>query len=349
MADETLKRDENRVTVLGGITDDANQEVRMLRVNPTSKRLMVSVDGTSLPIFIGQTITGGTVGSVLFIGAGGLLAQDNANFFYNDTLNRLGIQTNSPTTTLTIAGTGANGLDIAVDASSTSLSQRLFMSNGTGGQSVALFNFGGGLSIRTGATPGAGSGTERYLMSSLGTIVSTSSMAISSGIGAFIDFNATITNTGTAAYRGIRFTATETSVGSGTDLLLHLLTGSTTRFSVQSNGAVVAASGMTIAAGSSYIFTNRSRMTSPSDGTIVMANNASTDFLMLEFGGTTSAFPAIKRVSAGIQLRVADDSAYAAVDALSYAVGGVAGASGTFTTTDLKTVTVTNGIITSIV
>lgn len=38
-----------------------------------------------------------------------------------------------------------------------------------------------------------------------------------------------------------------------------------------------------------------------------------------------------------------------AVNATSYTVGGVAGATGTFTTVDSKTVTVTNGIITSIV
>jgi len=37
------------------------------------------------------------------------------------------------------------------------------------------------------------------------------------------------------------------------------------------------------------------------------------------------------------------------VDATSYSVGGVPGASGTFTTTDGKTVTVVNGIVTSII
>lgn len=45
-------------------------------------------------------VTSGTPGSVLFIGAGGTLAQDNSNFFYNDTTNNLGIQTSSPTAKL---------------------------------------------------------------------------------------------------------------------------------------------------------------------------------------------------------------------------------------------------------
>lgn len=45
MADETLKRDANRVTVLGGVTDDANMYVTMLRVDPTTKRLKVTATG----------------------------------------------------------------------------------------------------------------------------------------------------------------------------------------------------------------------------------------------------------------------------------------------------------------
>ncbi|MFZ3012059.1 MAG: hypothetical protein WA060_03665, partial [Minisyncoccia bacterium] len=45
-----------------------------------------------------------TLGSVLFAGANGILSQDNANFFWDDTTNRLGIGTTSPTEKLTVAG-----------------------------------------------------------------------------------------------------------------------------------------------------------------------------------------------------------------------------------------------------
>jgi len=38
---------------------------------------------------IGNAVGGGTVGSVLFVGAGGVLAQDNANFFWDDVNNQL--------------------------------------------------------------------------------------------------------------------------------------------------------------------------------------------------------------------------------------------------------------------
>jgi len=52
---------------------------------------------------IGATVTSGTVGSVLFIGSGPVLAQDNANLFWDDTNNRLGIGHTAPETLLDVA------------------------------------------------------------------------------------------------------------------------------------------------------------------------------------------------------------------------------------------------------
>lgn len=43
--EEELKRDQNHITVLGGVTDDSTQAVTMLRVDPTTKRLLVSAVG----------------------------------------------------------------------------------------------------------------------------------------------------------------------------------------------------------------------------------------------------------------------------------------------------------------
>ena len=45
MSSEIIKRDQNSVTVLSGITDDASQEIRMLRVDPTTNRLLISATG----------------------------------------------------------------------------------------------------------------------------------------------------------------------------------------------------------------------------------------------------------------------------------------------------------------
>jgi hypothetical protein len=63
-----------------------------------------SIGGTlSLPAF--------TTGSVPFIGASGLVSQKNANFFWDNTNNRLGIGTAAPNNTLEVAGTvAASGL-----------------------------------------------------------------------------------------------------------------------------------------------------------------------------------------------------------------------------------------------
>lgn len=46
MADDILKRDQNSVTVLAGITDDGNQFIKMLRVDPVTGRLLVSNIGS---------------------------------------------------------------------------------------------------------------------------------------------------------------------------------------------------------------------------------------------------------------------------------------------------------------
>jgi hypothetical protein len=51
------------------------------------------------------TVSGLMAGSVIFAGADGSLSQDNANFFWDDANNRLGIGTSSPTATLHVAGT----------------------------------------------------------------------------------------------------------------------------------------------------------------------------------------------------------------------------------------------------
>lgn len=62
-----------------------------------------------LPAGNGGTGSGAfTIGSVVFAGAAGVYTQDNANFFWDDTNNRLGIGTTSPGQALDVLGTNAN-------------------------------------------------------------------------------------------------------------------------------------------------------------------------------------------------------------------------------------------------
>lgn len=64
-------------------------------------RVRSTSSAPSLTISPGGTpIVGGTPGSVLFVDSSGNLGQDNANFFWDDTNNRLGIGTTSPNTIL---------------------------------------------------------------------------------------------------------------------------------------------------------------------------------------------------------------------------------------------------------
>lgn len=57
--------------------------------------LLAALDDAAASAAIGGTISGGTDGSVLFVGSG-TLAQDNANLFFDDTNNRFGVGTASP-------------------------------------------------------------------------------------------------------------------------------------------------------------------------------------------------------------------------------------------------------------
>jgi len=63
----------------------------------------ISLVGSVATLTITTALTTGSVG---FIGASGALLQDNANFFWDDTNNRLGIGTNAPTTAIDTFGSG---------------------------------------------------------------------------------------------------------------------------------------------------------------------------------------------------------------------------------------------------
>jgi len=69
--------------------------------------------------------------------------------------------------------------------------------------------------------------------------------------------------------------------------------------------------GSVFAGTSSYLaISGKSRFSSASDGTMMISNAAASDFSRLQFGGTTSSFPAIKRSTTSLQARLADDSAF---------------------------------------
>jgi hypothetical protein len=91
------KSDDTNVTLtLGGTPASALLAATSITAGWTGQ-LAVSRGGTG-------TGTAFTAGSVVFAGASGAYSQDNANFFWDDTNDRLGIGTSSPSTLLHVAG-----------------------------------------------------------------------------------------------------------------------------------------------------------------------------------------------------------------------------------------------------
>lgn len=128
----------------------------------------------------------------------------------------------------------------------------------------------------------------------------------------------------------------------GAARLIDLRVGGSPLFYVQVNGATYFSGNLTVAglfasgdlgAGATrdLYWSGRSLMQSPVNGNIVLKNVAGTDFGLLMFGGTTASFPALKRSTTSLLVRLADDSGYGGFDALAYSAGGVAGLSQTKT------------------
>lgn len=92
------------------------------------------------------------------------------------------------------------------------------------------------------------------------------------------------------------------------------VTGTLSSGSIESTGNVSA--GGSVAAGFSWGGVSRSKINSPSDGVISISNAAVSDFSRLQFGGTTSSFPSLKRSTVVLIARLADDSADAELQSL---------------------------------
>lgn len=71
-----------------------------IRVNAGGTAWEAYTPGSGGGVAIGDTITSGTAGSVLFLGASNVLAQDNAKFFFDNTNDYLGVGTATPDRTI---------------------------------------------------------------------------------------------------------------------------------------------------------------------------------------------------------------------------------------------------------
>ena len=210
--------------------------------------------GSGTGLSIGDTITSATAGSILFAGTSGVLAQDNANLFWDNTNDRLGVRTTSPTHSLTFGSTSTGiALYNTSDQTTNYARGRLLLSsnqfvvgterggtdNGiplvlqsvtnTGTASLTIqrtgntyYNFSGG------GSQGGSSATRVTLFGA--TFGSTSAVPVVVGI------EPTINQSGTAGYVGLLINPTETTTGSGSKLLIDAQVGGIDRFVVENTG-----------------------------------------------------------------------------------------------------------------
>jgi hypothetical protein len=109
----------NTIVKSGGTSAEilaANGSVITAGTNITISGGTISSSGGGGGMAIGGTITSATAGSVLFAGASGVLAQDNANFFWDDTNNRLGIGSTTLGSSLQVNGGAAIGFSASTAA-----------------------------------------------------------------------------------------------------------------------------------------------------------------------------------------------------------------------------------------
>lgn len=91
--------------------------------------------------------------------------------------------------------------------------------------------------------------------------------------------------------------------------LFNYQVGGTSEFIGSSAGTLTANGNLIAAAGGNLQLNGRSIITSASDGVTELSNNANTDFTRLQFGGTSTAFPALLRTGNALALNLADGTA----------------------------------------
>lgn len=111
------------------------------------------------------------------------------------------------------------------------------------------------------------------------------------------------------------------AAGTGTARHVQIVAGSNA-YTFFNNGEAVSPLTWVAANSGAFRFNSRSRIASPADSVLTLTNNAATDFDRLQFGGTTSSFPALKRSSTTLQVRLADDSAFAAFECAGLTLNG---------------------------
>jgi len=105
---------------------------------------------------VGGAVVGGTPGSILFVGAGPVLAQDNVAFFWDDLAKRLGIGTATPSADLSFGGAAARVAGVERQPVANTAGNSLSVNAG-GATAGATDKAGGNLVLSAGVSTGAAS------------------------------------------------------------------------------------------------------------------------------------------------------------------------------------------------
>jgi len=298
------------------------------------------VSGTNIKTINGTSVLGsgnittpnvsGVAGAIQFSN-GSAFASDATNFFWDNTNKRLGVGTNAPVTNFEVySGIGGYISHNASSGYNGFSGFRCNVAGGTRGYMELNPNTG---EFKVGAdgsgyflTLGA-AGVERMRVTSTGTIVKGSG-STSATTSLLVQNSA-----GTEALK-VRDDLL-VILGGG----LNMSSGSLTAVSVDCSSGVFAPSGGNGVKWGSNVFA-----ISNTNGILKLSNGTNSDWDRLQFGGTTSSFPALKKSGTTLQSRLADDSGYAPIDASLYKVGGTNGFTGTGSYTNF---TIVGGIITN--
>ncbi len=340
--------------------------VTTLRSNSTGTAKTIDLPDASGTLFILPSLTSG---SVLF-SDGTTINQNNANFFWDNTNNRLGLGLTTPSYTLDVLGSATSGINIVgqfVGGTGTS----------TGGIKIGNVdaNYGGIWS--TTVTPSSSnyalkisstetvlnvpSGQSMYFKIADATKMRMDTTGLNIGSGALanypldvigtIGFASTLINTNPNAQAALINSFSSNVTGNvGENYAAFIFGGAFPNrsgsgvnpfFSIQQTYDPDEGSMSFKQMNIEYTINASGAQTGTGNGLYIKAIetnlNGMANNLIAAYAGATGTTKKFTVNNAGV------------VDGTGFSVSGAAGATGTFTTVDLKTVTVTNGIITSIV
>jgi hypothetical protein len=218
---------------------------------------ITSLSGLTTPLSVGQggtgTATAFTAGSVVFGGASGVYSQDNANFFWDDTNNRLGIGTTSPVYKLEARTDAVSGFNWVASFNNTATGSygAGFLARSSVG-SAYLYMRGDGLAYVENSTNNAlgfaTNATEKMRITAAGDVgIGTVSPSAKIEVSTTLDEVARLTSTGSpfaswyagATRRGyIQAQAGSFAIASDTAIPLILSTNATEKMRITGTGDV---------------------------------------------------------------------------------------------------------------